>query len=107
MVKATTGSTGDFSAQVGHAKKKAVLPVLVIKGSSPNMKGRNWFKALGIELHFTHVESEDFFPWFLKLFDEKIAVYNGPSVNIPIVSDASPLFYKARTVPFSLREKVE
>ncbi|CAB3992544.1 Retrovirus-related Pol poly from transposon [Paramuricea clavata] len=42
-----------------------------------------------------------------KVFHEELGTFSGPKAKIYVAEDASPKYYKARPVPYALREKVE
>ena len=44
---------------------------------------------------------------FPDVFKEGLGTYTGPKAKIHVNQDASPLYYKARPVPYMLRQKVE
>ena len=41
------------------------------------------------------------------MFSEELGCYNGPPVKLKVNANAEPKFYKARSVPFALKSKVE
>ena len=117
-LKAYTGQAvpvvGKVNVNVTLAGRSAVLPLLVVHSSGPNLLGRNWMKALQYfvpQLHAVAVsESAELKPImheFPSLFTPELGKFTGPPVNIPVQDNAQPIFKKARMVPLALRERVD
>jgi len=122
-LKAYTGQqvpiVGKVNVKASLVGRSAVLPLLVVHSSGPNLLGRNWIKALRYlvpqlqalavsessdyaDAHLSQLKEE-----FSTLFAPGLAKFTGPPVNIPMHEDAQPVFKKARPVPLALREWVE
>ena len=88
-----------------------------MKASQPNclskatLLGRNWLSAIRLNwgsLHYTCSRGlQDLLTEYAEVFQKGLGKYNGPKVTIEVDSKATPHFYKARTMPYSMRDKVE
>jgi len=115
QLKAYTGQSvlgvGKVKVTVTLAGRSAVLPLLVVDTSVPNLLGRNWMKALHYSIPQLHavsvsdVETNDIkqitkdFP---ALFSPELGKFTGPPIGIPFNENSQPVFRKARPVPFAL-----
>ena len=122
-LKAYTGQqvpiVGKINVKASLAGRSAVLPLLVVHSSGPNLLGRNWIRALRYSVPQLQAlavsESSDYADAdlsqlkaeFPSLFAPGLGKFTGPPVNIPIQDNAQPVFKKARAVPLALRERVE
>ena len=43
----------------------------------------------------------------MHVFSKGLGCFNGPPVKLKVDANAQPKFYKARSVPFALKSKVE
>ena len=89
---------------------KAGFPTL--KGEGPSLLGRNWLSA--IKLDWQQIFKLEVNPalqgvlrCFSAVFKEELGTVQGVKARIHINLQGSPIFYKARTVPFALRDEVE
>ncbi|XP_063897445.1 uncharacterized protein K02A2.6-like [Helicoverpa armigera] len=98
-----------ISMEVDSANKEAQCELVVVSGNGPNLLGRNWFHALGLQvsgLCWTEEEIEPYRRDFPELFREGLGEYKGPEVKLHVRREATPRFLKARVVPYPLKEKV-
>ena len=119
QLKAYTGQSvfvvGKVKVTVTLAGRSAVLPLLVVDTSGPNLLGRNWMKSLHYSIPQLHamsvsdVETNDIkqitrdFP---ALFSPELGKFTGPPISIPVNENSQPVFRKARRVPFALCQRV-
>ena len=85
------------------------LPLIVKKGEGPSLLGRNWLSAIKLDWQqIFKVEVNRTLQGVLsEVFKEELGSVQGVKARIHVNPQASPIFYKARTVPFALRDKVE
>ena len=85
-------------------------------GESVALVGRNWIRAVGIILdsvmHVSRREDEkcpshNLIVRFSELFQEDLGTMANIVVNLELEDGARPVFHKARSVPYALKEKVE
>ena len=87
------------------------MPLLIVQGSGQSLFGRNWLKEIILdwnEIH--HVYSDclhvvlDKYP---SVFQEGLGTLKVFQAKIDVDPHAKPCFFKARTVPYAFRDKVE
>lgn len=100
---------GSLHVVVTLGDKEALCELMVVSGSTPSLLGRNWFKALGISVSGLCWSEDKITPLmeeFPELFKEKLGEYKGPKVSLHVRADAVPRYFKARPVPFPLKQQV-
>ena len=76
------------------------------------MLGRDWLTALKLDwteifsVH-THRSLQDVLETYKEVFEEGLGTVRGVSASIHVDKDATSQFYRARPLPYTLREKVE
>ena len=87
----------------------------MVSGTGPNLLGRDLITPLGVGLDkFKEVRSlelasplQELLDKHAPVFSEGLGCFNGPPVKLKVDANAQPKFYKARSVPFALKSKVE
>ncbi|MEE4247203.1 MAG: reverse transcriptase domain-containing protein, partial [Kangiellaceae bacterium] len=103
---------GNISVQVSKDANLEAQPLLlhVVEGNGPPLLGRDWIAALDIKFQIlamqmpdvNHVTSE-----FKLLFDvSEKGKMKGFKAVLKAKGDATPVFQKARPVPFALKDRV-
>ncbi|XP_059045041.1 uncharacterized protein LOC131840867 [Achroia grisella] len=90
--------------------KEAQCELLVITGKGPSLLGRNWFKPLAIHISglcWTYDELTSLTNKFPSLFKNDLGKYTGPEVSFHVRPEMPPKYFKARPVPFPLKQQVE
>ena len=88
------------------------LPLRVVEGDGPNLQGRDWLHILHLDwwdvrrLTVTASDVERIYGEIPEVF-RSLGRYTGKPLSITVKTDAHPRFFKARAVPFALKEKVE
>ena len=102
----------DVTVQVNEQTKQ--LPLVVACGNGPSLLGRDWLMALKLDwtqLCANHVCSSLSLQGILdehsSIFDSKLGALNDTTVTVHLDPTAQPRFCKARTVPYTLKEKIE
>ena len=96
---------GEMEVKVKCNNQSAHLPVLAMKGTGPNLLNgigldtTNWMKTCNSPLNDLGGESSRRALLFGTLEGFKATLYVNPQV--------SPRFFKARPVPYALREKID
>ncbi|CAB4020403.1 Hypothetical predicted protein, partial [Paramuricea clavata] len=107
---------GQVETSVKYEDQEGIWPLLVITGKGPNLIGRNWLQKIKInwknlfqlkEDKNTSVKVNKLLEKYEEVFHEELGTFSGPKAKIYVADDASPKYYKARPVPYALREKVE
>ena len=90
------------------------LNLLVVKGSGPSLLGRDWLRKIRLnwkELHLHHlpqgaVSLDSILQKHSKLFAKELGLVKKTKAKIHIDPQSKPQFYKARPIPYALRDKV-
>ena len=99
---------GHVHLQVGYNDKTYQLPSLVVKGTGPNLLGRDWLEHLKLDWIYIHrVDSEDFATMFPDLFSSGLGKLKDVEARLVIEENVTPQYFKPRPVPLSMRVKVE
>ena len=87
------------------------MPLLIVQGSGPSLFGRNWLKEIILDWNKIHHVYSDSLQVVLdkypSVFQEGLGMLKGFQAKIHINPHAKPRFFKARTVPYAFRDKVE
>ncbi|XP_042147460.1 uncharacterized protein K02A2.6-like [Ixodes scapularis] len=107
---------GSVMVQVTYKGRQKRLRLVVIKGAGVGLLGRDWFKALGIELRVNQLEeatnnqspsSAAVLSRHADVFQPGLGKSKGPPVRVEVEPTAQPKFFKPRPVPFALLPKVD
>ncbi|KAM7281410.1 uncharacterized protein ISCGN_005791, partial [Ixodes scapularis] len=107
---------GSVMVQVTYKGRQKRLRLVVIKGAGVGLLGRDWFKALGIELRVNQLEeatsnqspsSAAVLSRHADVFQPGLGKSKGPPVRVQVEPTAQPKFFKPRPVPFALLPKVD
>lgn len=100
---------GEFTANVENEGKKYNLPLIVVAGNGPALLGRKWLNELSSEVqNIRDTNYGEILQEHAELFDTStIGCMKNFKAKLEVKADASPIFCKARLVPFSMRNKVE
>ncbi|KAL5500514.1 hypothetical protein EMCRGX_G012092, partial [Ephydatia muelleri] len=114
--------TGDPISVVGEAKvpvsynqQLSTLVLYVVKGTGPSLLGRDWlrhikldWKTVGQVASVNRVTMLDsLLKRYHEVFQSGLGTLKGVHAKLQVKPNAVPKFFKARTVPFALREAVE
>jgi len=115
-LKTYTGETvevlGAAELAVTYGEQTKQLVVHVVAGNGPNLMGRDWLYSLKVSIGEIHkVQVPNGLPELLEkhkqVFSDGLGTFKGGKVTLQIEAQCKPKFFKARTLPFSLKEKVE
>jgi len=110
---------GYIKKPVQYETQKVTLPLVVVKGSRPALIGRNWLKELHLDwkqiftVHRVFTQAgwtpgvNEVLQRHQAVFSEKQGCIEGFKAKIRIKSGTTPIFCKARPVPYALKEAVE
>lgn len=105
---------GRLTVRVVYGQQSATLPLLLVDGSGPSLLGRDWLAIIKLDWHsLNRVEAapptttlQDVFRRHGDVFKKELGTVKGIYAKLYIDPDAHPRFFKPRTVPYALREKV-
>ncbi|XP_075550349.1 uncharacterized protein LOC142583754 [Dermacentor variabilis] len=108
---------GELTVTVEFRGQEHRLRLVVVKGASIGLIGRDWFKSLGISLSGVHSVCEPsrtgskgttaLLKKYSSVFEPGLGTSKEPLVRIEVNPAAPPRFLKQRQVPFALRPKVD
>ncbi len=104
---------GQVMVQVHYGGQLAELPLHVTRGDRASLFGRDWIKAFTIDwAEIQQVVTDTCeIPQILKrypeVFEDGLGTFNGAKAKIYVDKDATPCYFKARPVPYALKEKLE
>ena len=107
---------GETTVHVQYQTQQVNLPIVVTKGKGLALMGRDWLSKLKLDWHqISNIQQanppkpklEDIVQQFPKLFDGKLGTIKGFTAELKVKENAPPQYFKPRTVPFALRDKVE
>ena len=106
---------GEFDTEVVYKGQTQTLPLLVIEGHGPSLIGRNWLQSLSfnwgnikkLRSSVQQPELELLLAKYQPLFDDTLGTMKYHSARLELKEGAKPQFYRARSVPFALKDKIE
>ena len=104
---------GEITVNVRYGSQQLELPLLVTRGSGPDLMGRDWLTHLKLDWQGVYqVESSNdkltsILEKYPAVFSPGLGSLKGSKVKIHVKDNAQPRFHKARSVPYTLRAKVE
>ncbi|KAL9978544.1 hypothetical protein ACROYT_G016071 [Oculina patagonica] len=102
-------SVGGQALEMG----RILLAIVSSSGEGPALLGRNWLEE--IKLNWPRIKQltshdkrlEEILQKHAQLFGEGLGTLQGTKAKIHVDPTATPIFHKARPVPYALREKIE
>ena len=102
---------GVTDVQIAYEGQTATLPLVIVKGEGPTLLGRNWLSQIRLnwsKIHYTTSPGlHELLTKYQEVFQEGLGSLKGYEAKINVDPNATPRFYKARSVPYAMREKVE
>ena len=116
VLKAYSGTEiqirGEVEVRVQHNGQEVTLPWLVVDTEGPTLLGRNWLEKLQLNwksvFQVNHSQSlEQTLTRHKGVFEERLGKLRGYKAKIYVDPEAKPKFVKARSVPYSMKVKIE
>lgn len=112
--------TGDIIPVVGSCEVEVeykgnnpvTLEGIIVKGSLPNLLGRDWLKEIKLnwseifQIRVSDPELESLLEEYKEVFGKDLGMVKGVTAKIHVDEEAKPKYFKARPVPFALRDKI-
>ena len=102
---------GQLPVVISFGDKLCELYIQVVDGDGPNLTGRDWMAALEVMLSMGSVhtleQKRSVQEVHGSVFTEEPGCLQGMEVKLNVDPNATPKFFKARTVPLATKEKVE
>ena len=96
----------DVSTPHGHAS----LPLMIVPGQGAALIGRNWLSHLKLDwgkIKQMNRPLDELTQRYSAVFNDELGTVKGLKAKIHVKENATPHFFKPRTVPFAIKEKVE
>lgn len=101
---------GKINLSFTYNNKSCTISVYVVRNGGPPLLGRDFFSRFDLQIcslnncsDFLSVSSSK----YPQLFGSKLGCLKGVKVDLALKPDSKPIFFKARPLPFALRESVE
>ena len=107
---------GRATVHVQYGKENMELPLIVVKRKGPNLLGRDWLSKLQLnwkeifsvtEQESNSVNLESLLSTYREVFKDELGTIQGVKAKIYVDENAPPKYFKARPVPYALKEKIE
>lgn len=102
---------GCMLVKVQYDQQEATLSLLVVQGNGPSLLGRDWLQQLQLnwqKIHSLHSCSlQEVLQRHADIFEEGLGTLKGYQAKIHIDTTATPRFFKARSVPYSMQHLVD
>ena len=109
---------GQVQVLVSCRGQEARLSLVVVSGKGPTLMGRDWLKNLdvlwqrSVDVHQVSSSSVSsglnaVLDRHVNLFKEELGLVKGVKATLSVDKTATPRFFRARSVPFALRDRVE
>ena len=103
---------GELSVNVTCQGTSHTLHLLVVKEDGPSLIGRNWLAMIQLDwknifaINGKHQLLDDLLRQHSSVFEAKLGTVKDLKVKLFVKENLPPKFFKARTLPLALREKV-
>ena len=101
---------GEVNVEVDYNNQSKVLPLVVVDGDGPSLMGRNWLKQIKLDwaaVYSCRSECDKVIRSFSNVFKEELGLIRNTKATIHVDKEAQPKFFKARPLPYALKDKVE
>ena len=102
---------GSVQVDVTYKNQSARLPLVIVQGEGPTLFGRNWLTKILLdwkEINWVRNGSlQAVLEKYEAVFQEGLDTLQGFEAKLMVDPNATPRFCKARSVPYSMKEKVE
>ena len=101
----------DVNVSLSHMKSSYRLPLVVVGGTGPSLLGRNWLHYVRLDWHslfrIQRSALSDVLARHSDVFKPELGTLRDHQVSIHVDPTARPRFFKARPLPYALRERVD
>lgn len=118
---------GKTYVKVNYKQQEKILPIIVVKGTGPNLMGRWWMKHIKLDCaeikHLAH-HSQSLKPVYTAnhlqpltleqvlqkhegVFKEELGTLKGSKATIHVPDNVAPRFYRPKSVPYAMKPKVD
>ena len=102
---------GSVTVTVCYDTQVVELPLLVVKGEGPSLYGRNWLSKIKLNWGAINQVTSQVYKKVLnkypEVFKDELGTLRGTRAKIHVDPQATPRFFKPRSAPYTLRDRVE
>jgi len=101
---------GEVEVEVEYGNQLETLPLVVVDGDGPNLLGRTWLRKIKLDwgaVYSCSTDCDSVIRKFDKVFKDELGLIKSTNAVLYVDKEASPRFFKARPLPYALKEKVE
>ena len=103
---------GMLDVEVTYGPQQATLPLIVVQGKGPSLFERNWMEVIrlnwsNINHVTTNLSLDRILSKYPVVFKNELGLLKGTKAKMFVDVDATPRFFKPRSVSYYLKEKVE
>ena len=101
---------GMFNAEVKCEEQQYSLPLLVVDGDGPSLFGCNCLSSITLDWKsIKHLSTglDSLLQKYKEIFKDELGTLKGVYSKLVVKQDATPKFFKLRSVPYSLKEAIE
>lgn len=110
-------SLGKAQMPVSYLGKTKCIAIFVICDGGPPILGRDFIELFNLELSPINycdasikcqdLELQNLLSQFKEVFSDRLGCFNQYKIRLRLKQEAKPIFFKARPVPFALKEKID
>ena len=106
---------GQLTVDVSYHSQQGSYTLYVVKGSRPNLLGRDWLKHIrlewkGIAMSVNRINSlsyQSLLDQYYEVFSNELGTLLSTQAHLEVQPNSKPKFCKPRQVPFALKEPLE
>ena len=102
---------GEALVEVVYEKQKEKLLLIVVEGNGPTLFGQEWLTHFTLNWEKIHLLQRssvaDVLQRHLKVFNAELGTLEGYEAKLHVDPAANPRFYKAQSVPYSLKDMIK
>ena len=106
---------GQLTVDVSYHSQQGSYTLYVVKGSGPNLLGRDWLKHIrldwkGIVMSVNQINSlsyQSLLDQYSEVFNNELGTLRSTQAHLEVQPNSKPKFCKPRQVPFALKEPLE
>ena len=102
---------GQITVTASYHQQEKELKLYVVKGHGPSLLGRDWLREIKLNwstmLNVSTTPYQAILDQHSAVFKEEMGRIEGVQAKFNIKPGSTPRFYRARSVPYALKTKVE
>lgn len=103
---------GEATVMVCYKDQCKNLPIVVVAGSGPSLFGRDWLAHFVLDWHTLQIHDvttklKQLLERYVQVFGTDLGLVKDVTADFQVNKEVKPHFYKARSVPYALRDKIE